>query len=96
MPEIALPTLPNDESIPTVHLGGLDAEQLFLVGSFVEILREWRSGGQNATTEFQLLWRRLELSPASESHQATVMTIVLDSQRPPQPQAEPESQRRRR
>lgn len=71
----------RDSNRPVVHLDELDADELRLVASFVELVRSWRGSESASGAEFQLLWQRMKAKGVDRLDDEDVMSVALDAQR---------------
>lgn len=71
----------RDSNRSVVHLDELDADELRLVASFVELVRSWRGHEPASGAEFQLLWQRMKAKSAECLDDDDVMSVALEAQR---------------
>ena len=71
----------RDSNTPVVHLDELDADELRLVASFVELVRSWRGNEPGAGDEFRLLWQRMKAKGADRLDDDAIMSMALKAQR---------------
>ena len=71
----------NDGNRPVVQLDELDTDELRLVASFVELVRNWRKHRPSSGDEFQVLWHRMKAKAAEVLDDDLVMSVALGAQR---------------
>jgi hypothetical protein len=71
----------NNSVRPVVQLDELDTDELRLVASFVELVRNWREQGSSSGDAFQVLWHRMTARAAEDLDDDFVMSVALDAQR---------------
>ena len=80
MPTSSFPNANENDSKPVVHLDGLDTDELRLVASFVELVRNWREQGSSSGDEFQALWHRMKAKAVEVLDDDLVMSVALVAQ----------------
>ena len=80
MPTSSFPNA-NEKEKPVVQLDELDTDELRLVASFVELVRNWRENRPASRDVFQALWHRMTARATEDDDDDLVMSIALGAQR---------------
>ena len=81
MPTSSFPNANENDSRPIVQLDELDSDELRLVASFVELVRNWREHRPSSGDEFHVLWHRMKAKAAEVLDDDLVMSVALSAQR---------------
>ena len=81
MPTSSSPnSIENNSTKPVVQFDELDSDELRLVASFVDLVRNWRDQRASSSDEFQVLWHRMKAKAAEVLDDDLVMSVALDAQ----------------
>ena len=80
MPTSSFPNASENDK-PVVQLDELDTDELRLVASFVELVRNWREDRHASRDVFQALWHRMTARATEDADDDLVMSIALEAQR---------------
>jgi len=80
MPTSSFPNANENDGGPVVKLDGLDTDELRLVASFVELVRNWREHGSSSGDELQALWHRMTAKAEEVLDDDLVMSVALAAQ----------------
>jgi hypothetical protein len=81
MPTSSFPDANENDSVrPVVQLDGLDADELRLVASFVDLVRNWREPRSSSGEQFQVLWHRMMARSSEILDDDVVMSVALSAQ----------------
>ena len=81
MPTSSFPHANENDSRPVVKLDELDTDELRLVASFVELVRNWRENRPASGDEFQVIWHRMTARATEDLDDDLVMSVALEAQR---------------
>ncbi len=80
MPTSSFPNANENDSRPVVQLDELDTDELRLVASFVDLVRNWREHRPSSGDEFQVLWHRMKAKATEVLDDDLAMSVALSPQ----------------